>query len=416
MKTKSEYTRLVRLQRQLSFYLADHPEALSLTLSQLLCHLQAQEMPALLQQIEAEKVGAQQPAGRSGTRRKGSVKGGEAVRTRAGFAPAPVSAAVSPVATTSAPVSAVNEAVFVAGNADSAAGIPVEKFPASASAAKEAVSGTGRPASATVSPVATTPAPVSEAGEAVSGTIRPASAAVSPVATTPAPVSAAGEAVSEAGRPVDFVPSSALAAGKADSGVGMPVENSPAPVSAASEAGLETGGDAWTAVSPVATTPAPVSEAGEAGVVSEEGGLETVAGEEKEKNKKKKVFPPYPLFKEKEINKEKEAKKKKEESAKAFFLDYPEWDEDTFRRKVDAFAAQYPRKMLDSFFCYWADRSPCGQMRFQLQPSFYLPRRLAFWQLNSPLALRSPPRTARRDPLRASSAIDTSQVNYNEEF
>lgn len=110
---------------------------------------------------------------------------------------------------------------------------------------------------------------------------------------------------------------------------------------------------------------------------------------EKEKTKTNNPLSPHPLPKEKENNKEKEfppsphahegeVRKTELEQANSG-NNFEVWSEEDFKQRIQTLATRYPTRLLATFFNYWADRTSDGQMRFQLQETFDVEKRLAVW-------------------------------------
>ena len=54
-----------------------------------------------------------------------------------------------------------------------------------------------------------------------------------------------------------------------------------------------------------------------------------------------------------------------------------------FKKSLLTFQSQYPIKLLENFFLYWSERNPNGKkMRFEMQKTFDITRRLAKWKSN----------------------------------
>lgn len=92
-------------------------------------------------------------------------------------------------------------------------------------------------------------------------------------------------------------------------------------------------------------------------------------------------------------NKRKENKKKsiKEKTAAAHAATLAE-REMAFYESIRPFAAKYPVEMLRAFFDYWSEPQRSGtKMRFELQPTWELSRRLATWHKREcPTSLHTP--------------------------
>jgi len=56
--------------------------------------------------------------------------------------------------------------------------------------------------------------------------------------------------------------------------------------------------------------------------------------------------------------------------------------QEAFRGQVMAHAGSYDRTMLEKFWLYWSEASRGGQMKWEMQKTWDLSRRLARWRLN----------------------------------
>lgn len=57
----------------------------------------------------------------------------------------------------------------------------------------------------------------------------------------------------------------------------------------------------------------------------------------------------------------------------------PEQKEQNFKETLRPFIDKYPTEMLKAFFLYWTEPNKSGKMRFELQPTWEVSRRLANW-------------------------------------
>ena len=54
-----------------------------------------------------------------------------------------------------------------------------------------------------------------------------------------------------------------------------------------------------------------------------------------------------------------------------------------FKTEVYAFLDKYSKEMLTKFFNYWSEKNKsCSKMRFELQKTFEISKRLATWSRN----------------------------------
>ena len=97
-----------------------------------------------------------------------------------------------------------------------------------------------------------------------------------------------------------------------------------------------------------------------------------------------------PSSKSSTINKEKkqtkETNKEKKESLAEQKKRLLQARKETFFNNVLAFKEKYPEDMLENFFNYWSESNKSGsQMRWEMERTWELPRRLATWARNEPM-------------------------------
>lgn len=56
--------------------------------------------------------------------------------------------------------------------------------------------------------------------------------------------------------------------------------------------------------------------------------------------------------------------------------------ENEFYYEIEQHAISFPKEMLKAFFDYWSEKSPSGKMKFQLEQTWELKKRLDKWQSN----------------------------------
>jgi hypothetical protein len=77
-------------------------------------------------------------------------------------------------------------------------------------------------------------------------------------------------------------------------------------------------------------------------------------------------------IKERKGNKGKDSKESKAEESK-------EEKEIEFRKQVFSFQSQYSDKMLLAFFNYWSEKSKSGKMRWEMEKTYEISKRLVTW-------------------------------------
>jgi hypothetical protein len=59
---------------------------------------------------------------------------------------------------------------------------------------------------------------------------------------------------------------------------------------------------------------------------------------------------------------------------------FKQWDEKEFTERVSKFKEYFPKDLLNGFWKYWTEKSATGKMRFQLEKTWDIKRRLENWQ------------------------------------
>ena len=82
--------------------------------------------------------------------------------------------------------------------------------------------------------------------------------------------------------------------------------------------------------------------------------------------------------------------------------------EEIFKKEVEKFK-NYPAYMLKEFIDYWSEQNPSGKkMRFELEKTWDLKRRLARWSANS--KLKAPVSKKQPDEARTGKPMTQAQV------
>jgi len=88
------------------------------------------------------------------------------------------------------------------------------------------------------------------------------------------------------------------------------------------------------------------------------------------------IISPLQGAKDKDKDKDKDTVKEEEDLAK-------KTKEEIFKENVFMFSNKYKTDMLNKFFSYWSEKNGKGKMRFELQPTFEISKRLTTWASKS---------------------------------